>query len=79
MYEATLDVIFPSKLGPIFQAINIRHDLVHRNGRDKNGVQIELSKEDVETLIANASSFINHIDEQLDSNDEETLCPKWSL
>jgi hypothetical protein len=72
MYEATLDVIFLSNLGPIFQAINIRHDYVHRNGRDKNGVQIELSKEDVETLIANASSFINHIDEQLNSNDEET-------
>lgn len=72
MYETTLDVSFPSNLGPIFQAINIRHDLVHRNGRDKNGVQIELSIEDVETLIKNASSFINHINEQLDSNDEET-------
>jgi len=70
MYEATLGVKFPKNLSSIFQAINIRHDLVHRNGRDKDGGQIELSREDVEVLIANASEFINHINKQLDSNDE---------
>jgi hypothetical protein len=44
MYEAALGVTFPSNLGAIFQAINVRHDLVHRNGRNKDDVQIELSK-----------------------------------
>ncbi len=71
MYEATLDVSFPNNLGSMFQAIKIRHDLVHRNGRNKDGDQIVLSKEDVEGLIADASEFINYINEQLDNSEED--------
>ena len=72
MYETTLGVYFQSNLGPIFQAINKRHDLVHRNGKDKEGDQIELTKQDVESLIEKALGFINHINEQMVNNDEET-------
>jgi hypothetical protein len=72
MYETTLGAHFPSNLGPIFQAINKRHDLVHRNGKDKDGKQIELTKQDVESLMEDALGFINHINEQMVKNEEES-------
>ena len=72
MYKATLDVSFPENLGSMLQAIKIRHDLVHRNGRNRDGDQIVLTKEDVEGLIANASEFINYINEQLGNSEDET-------
>jgi len=71
MYKATLDVSFPAELGPIIKAINIRHDLVHRNGKNKDGEQVVVTKEMIEELISEASMFINHINEQLDTNGEE--------
>lgn len=71
MYKTTLDVSFPADLGTIFKAIIIRHDLVHRNGKNKDGEQVEVTKEMIEALIADASGFINHVNEQLDANREE--------
>lgn len=72
MYKTTLDVSFPADLGKIFKAINIRHDLVHRNGKNKDGEQVVITKEIIEALITDASGFINHVNEQLDANGEET-------
>ena len=69
MYKSTLDVDFPNNLREIFLSIKIRHDLVHRNGKDKDGEVVNIRSEDVAKLIDEASSFINHINEQLDSFD----------
>ncbi|MBU2714263.1 HEPN domain-containing protein [Zooshikella harenae] len=68
MYKTTLNVNFPPNLGEIFKAINIRHDLVHRNGKSKDDKQIEITKEIIDALISNVSYLINHINEQLNAN-----------
>ena len=38
MYRDTLGVSFPENLGDIFRAVEVRHALVHRNGKIKGGV-----------------------------------------
>lgn len=72
MYESTLNVSFPPNLGSIYKAIQIRHDIVHRNGRDKNGEQVEVTKESIESLKTDAYNFINNINEQLILESEAT-------
>jgi hypothetical protein len=51
-------------MGDLFKAILIRHDLVHRNGKMKEGGEHTLSKENVRNLIEQANKFISHIDTQ---------------
>lgn len=62
MYECTLNVEFPKHIGDLYQAIAVRHDIVHRNGKDKEGNEISISKERVENLIVNTGDFISTID-----------------
>jgi len=69
MYKKTLNVDFPSELKNLFKAISIRHDIVHRNGKSKNGKKIKVSKQDVYNLIDEVSSFVKHIDEQIANNE----------
>lgn len=65
MYRATLEVDFPSDADDIFGAILIRHDIVHRNGKTKDAVEISITKGDIQSLVAAARAFIQQIDRQL--------------
>ena len=71
MYKSTLDVDFPADLDLIFKAIKIRHDLVHRNGKNKDGEQIIITQEQLEELIEQTVQFVQHIDAQLNKFDHE--------
>jgi hypothetical protein len=68
MYKTTLDIGFPEDLDEIFTAINTRHDLVHRNGKNVEGEKIVISQQEVEELIINASQFIEFINNQIDKS-----------
>ena len=66
MYKDTLnidlgDISIPSK------AVAKRHHIVHRNGKDKEGNIIEITQEEISTLINQIEGFIKDIDEQIDS------------
>jgi hypothetical protein len=65
MYRATLTVEFPADSKSIFHAIRIRHDLVHRNGKTKDGKEIILTSGEVRDLIMAAKTFVQHIDRQV--------------
>ncbi len=65
MYHATLGIEFPADLKAIFQAIRNRHDLVHRNGKTKEGQEIQITPKDVSDLISLVKTFVQHIDSQL--------------
>ncbi|MBE8232813.1 MAG: hypothetical protein HAW67_03695, partial [Endozoicomonadaceae bacterium] len=73
IYKSTLNIDFPEKdiITSIFQAIKIRHDLVHRNGKSTSGEEILITKEGIKKLIDDSSSFVNHINNQLDSIKED--------
>jgi hypothetical protein len=66
MYQATFGIRFPEDIGNIYRAILIRHDLVHRNGKNRDGVQIQITREQVIELIRNVEHFIQEIDGRLE-------------
>jgi len=61
MFRDTLGVQFPTDMKELYRAIVIRHDLVHRNGKTKEGVEYVLSQKDIEDLIISVESFLEHI------------------
>ena len=65
LYKNTLDIEFLPDLDELHKAIRKRHDLVHRNGKDKKGTLIEISKNDITKLISEVTNFVRRIDDQL--------------
>lgn len=64
IYENTLGVQLP-KVKEIDDAIQIRHHIVHRNGKDKDGNLVEISKESIQDLAETVSTFMFDIENQL--------------
>lgn len=64
MYKSTLDISFPD-MTDIMRAIEIRHHIVHRNGKDKDGKDIMIAKDDVIKLIDNVEDFVRCVDNNL--------------
>lgn len=69
MYEKTLNIKFPHDLGEIFRAILMRHDIVHRNGKTKDGKELAITQEKVKSLIEIVKQLVQQIDTQLIKND----------
>lgn len=46
----------------LMQAVSIRHDIVHRNGKDKDGNEHQITKEDVLAVAEKVNNFIYAID-----------------
>jgi hypothetical protein len=68
MYEGTLDIEFP-KFSEIQKAVSIRHDLVHRNGKNKDGIESSIDSIMVDDIISKVESFISEIDQKLKEKD----------
>ncbi|MDJ0620158.1 MAG: HEPN domain-containing protein [Calothrix sp. MO_192.B10] len=64
MYKKTLDISFPS-FSDIARYISIRHDLVHRNGKTKEGNETPVDDQNVDTVINDIRSFVEQIDKAL--------------
>lgn len=65
LYKGTLETSFPDDLEAIYKAVGVRHDLVHRNGKTKEGEEINISGEAITALIEKVEQFVTHIDAQL--------------
>lgn len=61
IYKAVLDVDF-GIIEDLSKAINIRHDIVHRNGKDKNGREHVITKADVLDVANKVNNLIYRID-----------------
>ena len=64
MYRDVLNVQFPEST-PMYRAIKIRHDLVHRNGKTKDGEPIPIDRGHVLSLAREAEDFVKPIDLEL--------------
>jgi hypothetical protein len=71
IYKAVIGIEFP-KFSKIAKAVITRHDLVHRNGKTKEGKEVEISKEIVNTVINDVEIFIREINQRL----EKQLTPE---
>lgn len=65
MYSATLEIEFPSGLSDIYRAIEARHDIVHRNGKRKDGSDVVITRKSVEDLIVATELLVRDIDQQV--------------
>jgi hypothetical protein len=70
MFKDTLEVDFPDEMKLLFEAARIRHDLVHRNGKDKENKKHTIFDNTVRDLIEISKNFVSHIDSQLTKPDK---------
>jgi hypothetical protein len=66
MYRASLGVDFGAGLGEVARAIPKRHDIVHRNGKDKDGNSVSIAPEDVRSLIVAVERLAAEVERQLE-------------
>lgn len=64
MYVSTFKIEFPD-ISELSKAVNTRHDLVHRNGKTKDGADVTVNKEIVTELLNQISIFVEHISKSL--------------
>lgn len=67
MYKEVLKVEFPADIELIQKAIMIRHDIVHRNGKTKEGIEIIINEKDIKQILEKVKQFIEIIDKQITS------------
>lgn len=65
LYKQVLDVDFPDNLAAIARLVDTRHDLVHRNGKTKEGQSIPIRERDVRDAAKLMLGFIVHVEKQL--------------
>ena len=64
MFADTLGIKFPDKMDRLFKAVLVHHDLVHRNGRKKEGDEHSITINEVDELLGMAESLVNDIEKQ---------------
>jgi hypothetical protein len=72
MYRDTFGVKFPL-LENMQKFINIRHDLVHRNGKSKDSIEIIVNNNLLGSLLYEIEAFVSCIDQQLTEKLDEQL------
>lgn len=66
LYNNVLLCEFPKlKMSELRKAVNIRHDIVHRNGKSTEGTLVAISQKDVMNLVELVQYLIKHIDSQI--------------
>ncbi|OCA73961.1 HNH endonuclease family protein [Chryseobacterium arthrosphaerae] len=71
MFKDTFTIKFPSDKATIYKAIEIRHDIVHRNGKTKIDKETKAStehnigKKEIQELITATTKFVSEINEQM--------------
>jgi hypothetical protein len=60
IYQSTFKIAFPD-IEFLINYVKVRHDLVHRNGKTKQGEEVNIDKEVVSDLIEKTSIFVDEI------------------
>jgi hypothetical protein len=64
MYADTFKIEFP-KIGPLMKIILSRHDLIHRNGKTKDGQDVIVDKQTIIAMIEKVNKFVLEIADAL--------------
>jgi hypothetical protein len=64
IYWTVLGVSFPP-FGDILADVIVRHDLVHRNGKTKEGEVIDIDKQAADDVIGRVEAFITAVNEEI--------------
>ncbi|MGT0191452.1 HEPN/Toprim-associated domain-containing protein [Burkholderia pyrrocinia] len=69
MFKQVLGASFPPELMQgLKAAVEIRHDIVHRHGKTKKGMEIRITKEQFEDVCNLTNSLVVSIDKQIKDN-----------
>jgi len=66
MYKDTLEVDL-GNIGALYKAVLNRHDLVHRNGKTKEGKDVAVDFDVIKNLISETDNFITEINKQIET------------
>jgi len=64
-YKFSFNVKFPGDIKDIYKAVTIRHDIVHRNGKTKEGSDIFISETEIQKLAEQVKDLVTNIEEQI--------------
>jgi len=64
MFNSSFKIDFPD-IAELSKAVNTRHDLVHRNGKTKDGTDVVIKKNTIEDLLTKILDFVEHISKSL--------------
>lgn len=73
IYEAVFGIKIDYPLKDLMSIVRRRHDIVHRNGKNKDGVEIVLTAAMVEQDIDVISSFVKKINDLIDPDLDITI------
>lgn len=60
-YKSVLNLDFPNDNGIIKGAVKKRHDLVHRNGKTKDGCIVKINETELGRLIDTVNNLVEYI------------------
>ena len=61
LYRDVLNIEFPKDIGSLYRIVNNRHDIVHRCGKTKDGQDVELTDDDIQEVLDEASRLVEYI------------------
>jgi len=67
MYKQVLSIDFLPDMSLIYKSVLTRHDIVHRNGKTKDGRVIKIDSNNINLLIVEVEKFIIYVDKQISS------------
>lgn len=71
LFEDVLGIEFEDQhMNELQPAILVRHDIIHRNGKTKDGAEVTIAANDVVTLIRKVRAFMQSIESQWAKNQE---------
>jgi hypothetical protein len=65
MFLETLNLIFPDNIDSLKEAIRIRHDIVHRGGKTKDGKEHQITRDDIQKLAKTVDDAVWWIERQM--------------
>ncbi|GGI82210.1 hypothetical protein GCM10007978_20000 [Shewanella hanedai] len=68
IYKATLGFSYTYDLKYLIEITTVRHDLVHRNGKNNEGVRVNLNPFDLKNAIDEVDKFINYLEISLQNH-----------
>jgi hypothetical protein len=75
MYRATLGIVLGDSIQDVARAISIRHDIVHRNGRTRDGQVVAIGEAEVAAVVASVQRLVQTVEEQF--NEKYPTPPPW--
>jgi hypothetical protein len=74
MFRNTLHVLFPDDIKDVEAAVRVRHDIVHRGGKKKDGSHHQITKSDIDKTARAAEELVWFIEHQM--NPEAVRLPE---